>query len=165
MSQTVIEELSGKNYFLSSNSGDLYIVPAEFIREYTEDEEKKYSDRISDRIVVFDAENIYEIPCEVLSDYRLSGEEKQSFQEKLLSIKPDNLEPSVLHKGRLILFEYILSHYREKSDVHGYGLMREREEECRMAKKNQKILKEGYDFSDKSSDIYDRLQRWFEKYD
>ena len=163
MSQTIIKELAEKNYFLSSNSGDLYIVPAEFIREYSEDEEKKYSDRVSDRIVVFDAENIYEIPCTVLSDYRLSSEEKQSFQEKLLSIKPDNLEPSILHKGRLILFEYILSQHREKSDVHGYGLMSEKEEECGMARKNQKILKEGYHFCDTPSDIYDKLQRWFEK--
>ena len=162
MSQTIIKELSGKNYFLSSNSGDLYLVPAEFIREYTEDEEKKYSDKISDRIVVFDAENIYEIPCEILSDYRLSSEEKQSFQEKLLSMEPDNLEESILHKGRLILFEYILSHHREKSDVHGYGLMKE--EGCLVAKKNQKILKEGYNFSNNSSDNYDKLQRWFEKY-
>ncbi len=155
MSQNIIEELSGESYILTSNSGDLYIVPAEFIRDYTEDE----WNNCSDNVIVFDAENIYEIPCKILSDYRMSDEEKRSFQERLMAIEPDTLEPPVLSKGRLILFEYILSDYREKSDVHGYGV--EREKELEMVKENQKLLKKGYKFPDKSSDIYDRIKKWY----
>jgi len=157
MSQNVIEELSGESYILSSNSGDLYIVPAEFIRDYTEEE----AINSSDKIFVFDAENIYEIPCEILRDYRMSDEEKRNFQERLMAIEPETLEPSILHRGRLILFEYILSEYREKSDVHGYGSMRERELEMRTAKKHRELLKKGYNFPDKSSEIYDKLRRWY----
>ncbi|MEQ8170513.1 MAG: hypothetical protein ABRQ38_16620 [Candidatus Eremiobacterota bacterium] len=151
----IMEDLAGKNYILSSNSGDLYIVPEEFIRDYTEEE----SINSSDKIFVFDAENIYEIPCEILRDYRMSDEEKRNFQERLMAIEPDTIEPSILHRGRLILFEYILSDYREKSDVHGYGV--EREKELEMVKENQELLKKGYKFPDKSSDIYDRIKKWY----
>ena len=114
-----IKELLDKDHYLCNNDGFLYRVPEELLKEYIIRDNPGNEENF-DAAIVFDERQIYEIPLEKLSLYLIPEEEKVLLREKLLKVNPTCLEKSMVEKGRLILFEYLLNRMEPGPDVEGY---------------------------------------------
>ncbi|MEQ8225662.1 MAG: hypothetical protein ABRQ37_25330 [Candidatus Eremiobacterota bacterium] len=112
-----IQEIFKKNNIVCSNSGFLYKISCDVIRNYILSEEISKNKENSYEIV-FDLYNIYEIPAEFLWKYLIEPEEKLNIRKKLLELPLKELDRSILPGISLFLFDCTVS---PSHDVEGYS--------------------------------------------